>query len=107
MSQQRVEAVERALSILEAFGERADRLSLAQIAEETGLYKSTILRLAASVETEHELATEGTALFVTLVPAGEDVELAKAPLPAATSPLPAGVGTAEDPWIAPALFRNT
>ena len=50
MSQQRVEAVERALSILEAFGERADRLSLAQLAEETGLYKSTILRLAASLE---------------------------------------------------------
>ena len=50
MSTQRVEAVERALSILEAFGERADRLSLAQLAEETGLYKSTILRLAASLE---------------------------------------------------------
>lgn len=50
MSEQRVEAVERALSILEAFGERADRLSLAHLAEETGLYKSTILRLAASLE---------------------------------------------------------
>jgi DNA-binding IclR family transcriptional regulator len=50
MAEQRVEAVERALSILEAFGERAERLSLAQLAEETGLYKSTILRLAASLE---------------------------------------------------------
>jgi DNA-binding IclR family transcriptional regulator len=50
MSEQRVEAVERALSILEAFGERADRLTLARLAEETGLYKSTILRLAASLE---------------------------------------------------------
>lgn len=49
MGEQRVEAVERALSILEAFGETADELSLAELAEETGLYKSTILRLAASL----------------------------------------------------------
>ncbi len=50
MPEQRVEAVERALSILEAFGEHADRLTLARLAQETGLYKSTILRLAASLE---------------------------------------------------------
>lgn len=49
MAEQRVEAVERALSILEAFGEASTRLSLADLAEETGLYKSTILRLAASL----------------------------------------------------------
>ncbi|HEY8368596.1 MAG TPA: IclR family transcriptional regulator, partial [Thermodesulfobacteriota bacterium] len=45
-----VEAVERALSVLEAFAEGDARLSLAQLAERTGLYKSTILRLAASLE---------------------------------------------------------
>ncbi len=50
MKEQRVEAVERALSIMEAFGERAERLSLADLAAETGLYKSTILRLIASLD---------------------------------------------------------
>ena len=50
MKEQRVEAVERALSILEAFGEEQRSLSLAEMAEETGLYKSTILRLSASLE---------------------------------------------------------
>src|SRR3712207_2032245 len=46
----RVEAVERALSILEAFGDGTPRLSLAEIAERTGLYPSTVLRLAASLD---------------------------------------------------------
>lgn len=46
----RVEAVERALSLLEAFGEPDPTLSLSQLSERTGLYKSTILRLAASLE---------------------------------------------------------
>ncbi len=50
MTEQRVEAVERALSILEAFGEGRRVLTLAGLAEETGLYKSTILRLSASLE---------------------------------------------------------
>lgn len=49
MSEQRVEAVERALSILEAFAAERPALTLAELAEETGLYKSTILRLAASL----------------------------------------------------------
>lgn len=48
-SEKRVEAVERALSILEAFSTRHRQLTLAQLAEETGLYKSTILRLSASL----------------------------------------------------------
>ena len=48
-SEKRVEAVERALSILEAFTTRHRQLTLAQLAEETGLYKSTILRLSASL----------------------------------------------------------
>jgi DNA-binding IclR family transcriptional regulator len=48
--EQRVEAVERALSILEAFAHGGARLSLAEIACRTGFYPSTILRLAASLE---------------------------------------------------------
>lgn len=49
-AEQRVEAVERALSLLEAFDEAEPTLSLAQIAERTGYYKSTILRLAGSLQ---------------------------------------------------------
>lgn len=50
MSEQRVEAVERALTILEAFREGRESLTLADIARTTGLYKSTILRLISSLE---------------------------------------------------------
>ncbi|MCF8482344.1 MAG: IclR family transcriptional regulator [Rhodospirillum sp.] len=50
MSEKRVEAVERALSILEAFTEDRRAMSLAELAGETGLYKSTILRLIASLD---------------------------------------------------------
>ena len=45
-----VTAVNRALSILEAFTPGAGELSLAELAEHTGLYKSTILRLIESLE---------------------------------------------------------
>jgi DNA-binding IclR family transcriptional regulator len=45
-----VEAVERALSILEAFAGGASRLSLSEITEHTGFYRSTVLRLAVSLE---------------------------------------------------------
>jgi len=51
-----VEAVDRALSILKAFRDGEDRLSLAQIAQRTGFYKSTILRLAVSLERQGFLA---------------------------------------------------
>jgi DNA-binding IclR family transcriptional regulator len=47
---QRVESVERALSLLEAFADGAPRLSLGALAQRTGQYRSTILRLAASLE---------------------------------------------------------
>jgi DNA-binding IclR family transcriptional regulator len=50
VSEQRVEAVERALSLLECFREDRQTLSLAELSEATGMYKSTILRLAASLE---------------------------------------------------------
>lgn len=48
-AQPRVEAVERALAILDAFDEERVRLTLAEIAQRTGLYPSTILRLAGSL----------------------------------------------------------
>ncbi|MBE9603730.1 IclR family transcriptional regulator [Acetobacteraceae bacterium H6797] len=49
-AEMRVEAVERALTILEAFGDGAARLTLSELAQRSGLYPSTILRLAASLD---------------------------------------------------------
>ncbi|MGB0697122.1 MAG: IclR family transcriptional regulator [Rhodospirillaceae bacterium] len=46
----RVESVERALAILGAFLGDQERLSLKDLADRTGLYKSTILRLTSSLE---------------------------------------------------------
>lgn len=46
----RVEAVERALVILDAFVEGGEILSLAALAQKTRLHKSTILRLAGSLQ---------------------------------------------------------
>lgn len=48
--EQRVESVERALTILEAFADGRTRMPLGEIAARTGLYRSTILRLSASLE---------------------------------------------------------
>lgn len=48
--QNRVEAVERALTVLDAFRGGEPELSLATLATRTGLYKSTILRLLGSLE---------------------------------------------------------
>lgn len=45
-----VAAVDRALSILAAFDDGTQQLDLAELARRTGLYKSTLLRLAASLE---------------------------------------------------------
>lgn len=50
MSSDGVNAVERALDILEVFSERDGSLTLAELANRTGLYKSTILRLINSLE---------------------------------------------------------
>jgi DNA-binding IclR family transcriptional regulator len=44
-----VAALERGLSVLDAFNSGAGTLSLAELAAATGLYKSTILRLCASL----------------------------------------------------------
>jgi len=46
----RTESVERAMSILMAFSTQKPRLSLADLARETGLHKSTILRLTTSLQ---------------------------------------------------------
>ncbi len=45
----RTESVERAMSILSAFSTQQPTMSLAELAEETGLHKSTILRLTNSL----------------------------------------------------------
>lgn len=50
MPANRVESVERALTILNQFLNTPEGLSLKQIAERTGYYKSTILRLCGSLE---------------------------------------------------------
>lgn len=49
MAAERTESVERALSILTAFSIRRPRMTLAELATETGLHKSTILRLTRSL----------------------------------------------------------
>lgn len=49
MAQDRVEAVERALTVLEAFDTDQESFSLAELAEATGYYKSTLLRLLGSL----------------------------------------------------------
>jgi DNA-binding IclR family transcriptional regulator len=45
-----VAAVERALAIVDAFTEHDSKLALTEIAKRTGLYKSTVIRLAKSLE---------------------------------------------------------
>ena len=50
MAQDRVEAVERALTLLKIFGPDDRELTLADLAARTGYYKSTILRLTSSLE---------------------------------------------------------
>jgi DNA-binding IclR family transcriptional regulator len=47
-----VEAVARALAILRAFAADRSALTLTEVAAATGLYKSTVLRLAATLEAE-------------------------------------------------------
>ncbi|MEM8572011.1 MAG: IclR family transcriptional regulator [Pseudomonadota bacterium] len=49
MPSDRTEAVERALSILQAFSNDYTRMTLTQLANETGLHKSTVLRLTNSL----------------------------------------------------------
>lgn len=50
MAEQRVESVERALTLLNVFRADKEAWTLAELAHETGFYKSTILRLMGSLE---------------------------------------------------------
>ena len=59
-----VEAVDRALAILATFEVGHERQTLAELAARTGFYKSTILRLARSLETAGFLYREEGGPFV-------------------------------------------
>lgn len=48
-SAKQIESVDKALSILECFSDRVAELSLKQLSEKTGLYKSRILRLCGTL----------------------------------------------------------
>lgn len=58
-----VAAVDRALSILSAFDAASPTLTLAELARRTRLYKSTLLRLAASLERASYLRRLGDGSF--------------------------------------------
>jgi DNA-binding IclR family transcriptional regulator len=58
-----VAAVDRALSILEAFTDQDPELSLAELAKRTKMYKSTVLRLARSLEKYGHLVRDEHATY--------------------------------------------
>lgn len=58
-----VDAVGRALAILKAFGAERTAMTLTEIADATDLYKSTVLRLAASLEADGFLVRGSDRLF--------------------------------------------
>lgn len=58
-----VAAVDRALSILDAFTENDIRLTLTELSKRTGLYKSTTLRLAESLEKFGYLRRDGEGYY--------------------------------------------
>jgi DNA-binding IclR family transcriptional regulator len=63
MSNDKVEAVERALTVLNSFQADKPVMTLAEIAAATGFYKSTILRLTASLERLGYLVRDETGVF--------------------------------------------
>jgi DNA-binding IclR family transcriptional regulator len=63
MSKDKVEAVERALTVLDAFHADKPAMTLGEIASATGFYKSTILRLAGSLERLGYLVREESGVF--------------------------------------------
>ena len=63
MSADKVEAVERALKVLDAFHSDKPTMTLAEIASATGFYKSTILRLAGSLERLGYLIRDESGIF--------------------------------------------
>ena len=58
-----VEAVDRAMAILATFSTGRERQTLAQIASATGFYKSTILRLAQSLDRAGYLRRDADGVF--------------------------------------------
>ena len=54
-----VDAVERAFQVLDCFRGDDDALTLAQLAERSGLYKSTILRIAVSLDRYGYMTRQG------------------------------------------------
>lgn len=58
-----VAAVDRALSLLEAFTDEDPELSLAELAKRTKMYKSTVLRLARSLEKYGHLVRDERATY--------------------------------------------
>ena len=59
----RVEAVERALLLLRCFEKAGEKLTLAVLAQRSGFYKSTILRLTASLVRKEFLRRDSDGLF--------------------------------------------
>jgi DNA-binding IclR family transcriptional regulator len=63
MSNDKVEAVERALTVLNSFQADKPLMTLGEIAAATGFYKSTILRLTASLERLGYLVRDESGVF--------------------------------------------
>ena len=63
MARMGVDAVARALAILKTFGPERGAMTLTEVAEATDLYKSTVLRLAATLEAEGFLVRGADRLF--------------------------------------------
>jgi len=63
MTEKGVAAVDRALSIMGALGDARTALTLSEIAAATGLYKSTALRLLASLARARFVARDGDARY--------------------------------------------
>ncbi|MBO4227114.1 IclR family transcriptional regulator [Bradyrhizobium neotropicale] len=63
MSKPGVDAVSRALAILKSFNAERTAMTLTQIAETADLYKSTVLRLASSLEADGFLVRGADRLF--------------------------------------------
>ena len=62
-SAKQIESVDKALSILECFSDRVPELSLKQLSEKTGLYKSRILRLCGTLMTHGFLIRLESSLY--------------------------------------------
>src|SRR5690606_25169664 len=63
-SENGVAAVDRAIAILQAMSREASPMALADLARNTGLYKSTVLRLIASLEKASFVARRADGSYV-------------------------------------------